>query len=71
MSFSVILYLISCAILWVCIAVNIRQLRRNTNLSKEYLSAIQAARAAEKHFLEAAETYHTMCRELQEDENDG
>lgn len=60
-----VIYLATVFVMWFCIGVNLKLIKRNKKLSKDYLAAIEAARAAEKNFLEAADTYHTMCKELQ------
>ena len=50
MEFYQILYLISAGLLWICIFINICQLRRNRRLSKDYLEAITAAKKARDDF---------------------
>lgn len=50
MEFYQILYLISAGILWICIFMNISQLRRNSRLSKDYLEAITAAKKARDNY---------------------
>jgi hypothetical protein len=68
--------------LWIVTGANICSLIRSIRFQKkwsktynelfsELQESIDDAKRAESRFLEAAETYHTMCRELQEDENDG
>ena len=60
-------YAATMLILWLCIILNSLCILRSNKLHKYYDVAIEAARAAEKNFLEAAETYRTMCKELKED----
>lgn len=62
-----VVYAATMLILWLCIILNAACVLRSKKLTKDYLAVIEAARAAEKNFLEAAETYHTMCKELKEE----
>lgn len=50
MEFYQLLYLISAGLLWICILINIWQLRRNRRLSKDYLEAITAAKKARDNY---------------------
>lgn len=60
MEFYQILYLISAGLLWICILINIWQLRRNRRLSKDYLEAITAAK-------KARDNYEQLCQNLNEE----
>lgn len=62
MEFYQIIYLISAGILWICIFINIWQLRRNRRLSKDYLEAITAAK-------KARDNYEQLCQNLNEERN--
>ena len=62
MEFYQLLYLISAGILWICIFINIWQLRRNRRLSKDYLEAIMAAQ-------KARDNYEQLCQNLNEEQN--
>ena len=62
MEFYQILYLISAGLLWICILINIWQLRRNRRLSMDYLEAITAAK-------KARDNYDQLCQNLNEDQN--
>ena len=62
MEFYQILYLISAGLLWICILINIWQLRRNRRLSKDYLEAITAAKKARDNF-------EQLCQNLNEEQN--
>ena len=62
MEFYQLLYLISAGLLWICILINIWQLRRNRRLSKDYLEAITAAKKARDDF-------EQLCQNLNEKQN--
>ena len=62
MEFYQLLYLISAGLLWICILINIWQLRRNRRLSKGYLEAITAAK-------KARDNYEQLCQNLNEEQN--
>lgn len=76
MEFYQILYLISAGLLWICILINIWQLRRNRRLSKDYLEAITAAKKARDDFeqlcqnLNEEQNYFKNLREAQEETNE-
>ena len=61
MEFYQILYLISAGLLWICIFIDICQLRRNRRLSKDYLEAITAAKKARDDF-------ELLCQNLNEEQ---
>lgn len=65
-----VIYAATILILWLCIVINFLLILRGSKLSKDYIAAINLARAAEQNFLDAAESYHTMCRELAEKQED-
>lgn len=52
MDFSQVLYLICCILLWICIAINIKLIRRNRKLSNEYVEAITTAYKARDNYAE-------------------
>lgn len=60
-----VIYTATILILWLLIVLNFLCILRSNKLHKDYIASINLARAAEQNFLEAAETYHTMCKELQ------
>ena len=62
MEFYQLIYLISAGLLWICILINIWQLRRNRRLSKDYLEAITAAK-------KARDNYEQLCQNLNEEQN--
>lgn len=62
MEFYQLLYLISAGLLWICILINIWQLRRNRRLSKDYLEAITAAK-------KARDNYEQLYQNLNEEQN--
>lgn len=62
MEFYQLLYLISAGLLWICILINIWQLRRNRRLSKDYLEAITVAK-------KARDNYEQLCQNLNEEQN--
>lgn len=62
MEFYQILYLISAGILWICILINIWNLRRNRRLSKDYLEAVTAAK-------KVRDNYEQLCQNLNEERN--
>lgn len=64
MEFYQILYLISAGLLWICIAINIKQLRRNRRLSKDYLKAIFSANEAREKYLQGCEVNAQIQDEL-------
>lgn len=60
MEFYQILYLISAGFLWICILINIWNLRRIRRLSKDYLEAITAA-------IKIRDDYEQLCQNLNEE----
>ena len=54
------IYMISCIILWICIFMNIYQIRRMRRLSNEYVEAITAA-------FKARDNYEQLCQNLNEE----
>ena len=62
MEFYQLLYLISAGLLWICILINIWQLRRNRRLSKDYPEAITAA-------VKARDDFEQLCQNLNEEQN--
>lgn len=60
MEFYQILYLISAGLLWICILINIWQIRRNRRLSNDYVEAITAA-------CKARDNYEQLCQNLNEE----
>lgn len=62
MEFYQVLYLISSGILWICILINIWNLRRNRRLSKDYLESITAAK-------KVRDNYEQLCQNLNEERN--
>lgn len=60
MEFYQILYLISAGLLWICILINICNLRRNRRLSKDYLEAITVAKKVQ-------DNYEQLCQNLNEE----
>ena len=54
------IYMISCIILWICIFMNIYQIRRMRRLSNEYVEAITAA-------YKVRDNYEQLCQNLNEE----